>query len=189
MTEAPRRSTVQGLFRLAFFRADGIEQFGDTPQAFLASLAPLVAFPLAGALLGILSGGGLDALGGLLSTLVAVLAPPVISHLLARRWGREAPWLRYATAFNWTRWAMLLALTASVPLMAMLSQLGLGQRGAIGLGLLGVAVYGVMLDWFVARVGLGLGWARAAVIVVLVNVGAAALFLGPRLVAGAPSVV
>ena len=38
-------------------------------------------------------------------TVVAQLAPPVLSHALARRWGREHLWLHYATAYNWCYWA------------------------------------------------------------------------------------
>jgi hypothetical protein len=112
----------------------------------------------------------------------------VLSHLLARRWGRETEWLRYATAFNWTRWAMLLALLASLPFMAVLTAAQVSQQGAVGIGLLVVAVYGVVLDLFVAREGLRLAWWRAAVLVAVVNAGAALLFLGPRLLAGVPLV-
>ena len=43
---ARRTSVWLGIARLARFRADGLEQFGHTPQAFLNSLAPLLAFPL-----------------------------------------------------------------------------------------------------------------------------------------------
>ena len=41
----------------------------------------------------------------------------------------------------------------------------------------------MVLDWFVARVGLRLAGWQAAVLVVIVNAGAALLFLAPRLVA------
>ena len=54
-------SIVLGIARLARGRADGLRQFGATREAFLASLAPLVAFPLVGGVLMLLGGGGLDA--------------------------------------------------------------------------------------------------------------------------------
>ncbi|CAH2600036.1 conserved membrane protein of unknown function [Rhodovastum atsumiense] len=179
-----RRSVMRGILQLALLRAGGMEQFGDSRQCFLNSLAPLVAFPLVGGVLGMVSGAGVDALAGLLGTLVALLTPPVLSHLLARLWRREAEWLRYATAFNWSRWAMLLALSTSLLLIGLFGTMGLTQRGAVGLGLLAVAIYGFVLDAFVARVGLRLSWGRAVLLVLAVNLGAALLFLGPRVIAG-----
>lgn len=175
---------LMGILQLALLRAEGLEQFGDSPKSFLNSLAPLIAFPLAGGLLGVLSGAGLDAVAALLGTIVALLAPPVLSEILARFWGRQREWLRYATAFNWSRWAMLLAFCGALALMSMLATLGLGSRTAVTLGLLAVAAYGVVLEWFVARVGLRLVWWRAAVLVLVVEVGAALLFLTPHLLAG-----
>ena len=76
---SPLASIVLGIVRLARGRADGIRQFGATRDAFLASLAPLIAFPLVGGALMLLGGGGLGALSDLLATLCALLAPPVLS--------------------------------------------------------------------------------------------------------------
>jgi hypothetical protein len=180
-----------GILQLALLQAEGIGQFGDSRPAFLASLVPLIAFPLVGGLLGLLSGAGLAELAALLGALVGLLAPPVLSEAMARRFGRQREWLRYATAFNWSRWAMLLAFCGALALMSILATLGLGSRTAVTLGLLAVAAYGVVLEWFVARVGLRLVWWRAAVLVLVVEVGAALLFLTPRLLAawqdGGPS--
>ena len=78
---------VVGIMRLARGRADGLLHFGATREAFLVSLAPLVALPLALKLLG---GGGGNSLSYLLATLCALLAPPVLSFEVARLWGREA---------------------------------------------------------------------------------------------------
>ena len=87
-------------------------QFGATREAFLASLAPLIAFPLVGGVLMLLGGGGLAALSDLLATLCALLAPPVLSFEVARLWGRQDAWLRFATAFNWCQWAIPVAAAA-----------------------------------------------------------------------------
>jgi hypothetical protein len=171
---------LMGILQLAMLRSEGIDQFGASPAAFLNSLAPLIAFPLVGGILRLAAGGGLDAVVTLLGAVVALLAPPVLSEVLARLWGREREWLRYATAFNWSRWAMLLALGMSLMFMAFLIAVGLAERTALVLGLLALAAYGVVLDWFVARVGLRLVWWQAALLVVVVNVGAALLFLTPR---------
>jgi hypothetical protein len=176
------RSLMLGIVRLALLRADGIGQFGDTRQSFLNSLAPLVAFPLVAALIGVVSGVGAGALTALLVVLVAILAPPVISHVLARVWGREPEWLRYATAFNWLRLAMMAAFVLSLPAMAVMVAAGLGEEGAMTTGLLGVALYNLLLDWFLARVGLRLdGW-RAALLVLTVQAGVAVLLFAPALV-------
>ena len=48
---ASRKSVLIGILRIARGRADGIACFGSSPQAFLSSLAPLLAFPLVGAVL------------------------------------------------------------------------------------------------------------------------------------------
>ena len=40
----PRKSILGGILRIARGRADGIFCFGSNPQAFLSSLAPLIAF-------------------------------------------------------------------------------------------------------------------------------------------------
>jgi hypothetical protein len=173
-----------GVLQLALLRAEGLGKFGDSPKSFLNSLAPLIAFPLVGGVLGLLSGAGLEAVVALLGTLVALLAPPVLSEMLARLWGRDREWLRYATAFNWSRWAMLLALGGALVLMSVLAAAGLGPRVSVAVGLLAVAAYGVVLEWFVARVGLRLVWWRAALLVVVVEFGAALLFLVPRVLAG-----
>lgn len=175
---------VAGILQLSLLRAAGIAEFGDSRQCFLNSLAPLVAFPLVSGLYGVVSGDGLDAVTALLGTLVALLAPSVLSEAMARLWWREREWLRYATAFNWSRWAMLLALGAGLMLMGLLAGAGLGEHEAVAVGLVAVAAYGLVLDWFVAWVGLRLAWWQAAILVIVVNGGAAMLFIGPHLLAG-----
>jgi hypothetical protein len=176
-------SIVTGVARLARFRADGIAQFGATPHAFMNSMAPLIAFPLAGGMLLLLAGGGAQALSDTLATLVALLAPPVLSYALASYWGRQALWLRYAVAFNWSRWVMLPAMAAFSALMTLMIALGLAESAALAAGLVAVLAYGVSLDWFVARVGLDVGRWRAVLLVVVTDLGTVLLFQGPRVIA------
>lgn len=178
------RSVVIGIARLARGRADGMAQFGDTVQAFLASLTPLLAFPLVGGFVLLFSGRAVDALHVLFVSCVALLAPPVLSHALARRWGREAAWLRYATAFNWCQWAVPLA--ALVLLVVLRPMLGAGPTTG-NVFVLGVGAYTLWLQGFLARHGLGLSWARALAVVLVTNAGSALLMFGPaRLLGGAP---
>ena len=86
--EAPPKSVMVGILRIARGRADGLLCFGATPQSFLARLAPLVAFPLVGAVLTLASRGAREALTGFAMTLCALLVPAVLSFEIARAWGR-----------------------------------------------------------------------------------------------------
>ncbi len=179
----PRPNILRGIVRVARGQADGIDQFSGTGQAFLASLAPLIAFPLVGTALLLLNGGGAPAITDLLATIAVLLAPPVLSFELARLWGRQARWLRFATAFNWCQW--LLPVLASVLLIALgtLLRAGLSEHAATVVLVLGVGGYGLWLHWFLARHGLALSRFRAAMLVLVVNLGTALLVLAPRLLA------
>jgi hypothetical protein len=174
---------VVGIVRLARGRADGLGQFGATREAFFASLAPLVAFPLVGGVLMLLGGGGRDALSDLLATLCALLAPPVLSFEVARWWRREAAWLRYATAFNWCQWVIPVIGSALLVVGGILASVGLPRASASAAVVFGLVGYGLWLHWFVARHGLGLSGLRAVVMVLGVNLATVALVLGPRMLA------
>ena len=174
-----------GAARLALGRGKGMECFGDTPQAFLASLAPLLAFPLVGAGALLLSGKPLVALLAFLLSLVGLLAPAVLSHALAARWQREAQWMRYATAFNWCQWALPVAAFALLVGLQVATGGGMAEETAAELLLLGLAIYGLWLHWTVARHGLDLPRGRAAWFVALVNAGTVALVMVPRLIGAA----
>ncbi len=178
-----RPNVLRGIVRIARGRADGLDQFAETQQGFLASLAPLIAFPLVGTVLMLLNGGGAPAITDLLATVAVLLAPPVLSYELARLWGRQACWLRFATAFNWCQW--LLPMLASVLLMGLglLLRTGLSEQTATGALVLGLGGYALWLHWFLARHGLALSPFRAAILVVVVNLGTALLVLAPRLLA------
>jgi hypothetical protein len=175
------RRILLGIFRVATGRPDGLAQFGDTPEAFLGSLAPLVAFPLVGTLQMLSQGGGVAALSDLLATVCALLAPPVLSHELARRWGRAASWTRFAVAFNWCQWAIPILAVGLVVLAGMLLTLGVPDEAGVLLVVAGLAGYGLWLHWFLARHGLGLGVGRAVLLVLGVNLATILLLLGPRL--------
>lgn len=170
-----------GVALLATGRGRGIERFGRTPQAFLASLAPLLAFPLVGAGLLALSGRPGAALLAVLWTLVTQLAPPVVSHALAVRWGREELWLRYATAFNWCQWAIPVAGFLLVSVIQVGGGGRLSEEDLAQWLILGFAAYGLWLHWVLARNGLALGRGRAVGAVLLINAATLLLVLFPRL--------
>ncbi|GAC1343290.1 MAG: hypothetical protein NVSMB18_18800 [Acetobacteraceae bacterium] len=173
--------SLLGLWRVARGRPDGLQQFGASTQSFLASLAPLIAFPLAGALILLLREGMLSAFAVLTLTLISQLAPPVLSHALAVRWGREHLWLHYATAYNWCYWAIPAVGIGLMTLFGMALRAGLAADAAVQAFILVLAAYSLWLHWFLARHGLALARWRAAVLVVLVNGGTLALAFGPRL--------
>ena len=172
---------VLGVLRLARGRSDGLRQFGATREAFLASLAPLIAFPLVGGMLMLLSGGGLGVLSDFLLTLCALLAPSVLSFEVARLWGKEAAWLRFATAFNWCQWAIPVVSVVLLVALGILVSAGLPRFVARVGAVLGLVCYAFWLHWFLARHGLGLSRMRAVILVVCVNFGTVAIVLGPRL--------
>ena len=179
---APARfAPLRGVLLLARGRAEGLMLFRATPEGFLASLAPLLAVPLAGAALLLLGGWAGPAVALVLIALTAQLAPPVLSHALARRWGREAGWLRYATAYNWCQWAVLAAMV--LLLMVLGAVTGTPPSAVVGSRVFGWAAggYGMWLHWVLARHGLGLSTGRAALLVLLVSLGVMALVLGPTL--------
>ena len=109
--------------------------------------------------------------------LVRASAFPIL--LCAR--GREAAWLRFATAFNWCQWV--------IPVVGSLLLLTLGVMAALGLPrsvaragvVLGLVCYGLWLHWFIARHALSLSRTRAICMVLGVNLVTVLLVLGPRM--------
>jgi hypothetical protein len=179
----PRASIIVGILRIARGRADGVACFGSSPQAFLSSLAPLIAFPLVGAVLGLFSDGPRSALTGLAMTVCALLTPAVVSYELARIWKRSDAWIRFATAFNWCEWILpVLACLVMVPLSLAISA-GMSETTASLVLVSCLGLYGLWLHWFLARKALALSGLRAVVLVFLVNLGTAVVVLGPRLLA------
>ena len=185
MSGRPRRSRrpgniLRGIALIARGRRDGIDQFGDHPQDFLGSLAPLIAFPLVGGLLMLAGGRPEAAASGFLTALVALLAPPVLSYEPARWWRRQDHWLRYATALNWCQWIVpvlaIVLLTVVFPLVQSIASARVA--GAVVIGLL--VAYGLWLHWFIARHGLAISGVRAALLVVLVNLATVALVFLPQ---------
>lgn len=179
----PRRSVIRGVFRLARFQREGFAEFGASRQAFLNSLAPLIAFPLVGGALALLSGGGLAVVTHLLATMVALIAPAVITAALAERWQRGEWWPRYAVAFNWSQWAVPIVALALLLAAGVLRRMGLGEPQAAVAALFAIAAYGISLHWFIARHGLGLSIGRTTLLVLAINFGTVALVMAPRIVA------
>ncbi|MBN8904019.1 MAG: hypothetical protein BGO51_19120 [Rhodospirillales bacterium 69-11] len=186
MTQPPREpraapNVIVGMWRIARGRRDGLLQFGNTPQAFLGSLAPLIAFPLVGVVVMLLRGAGLSALAYFALTLCILLAPAAISFELARFWDRDALWLRFATAFNWGQWVVAIVLMLVLTVLSIAVGAGLSEHAAVAVLMLGLACYALWLHWFLARHALQLSPFRAALMVVAMNAATVLLGVGPRL--------
>jgi hypothetical protein len=145
--DATRRSGL-GLLLIAVGQRRGFAYFGKTTDAYLASLAPLVALVLVK--IGLMVVQGEVRAGATLGLLLIcnLLAPAVISDALCGRWGCRDRWPHYANILNWAQFLYLIVAPLLLPL------------GAAGAGLLGI--YALWMQWFVARNALGLSRARAA---------------------------
>lgn len=178
-----RQSVIVGMFRIARGRIDGVECFGETTQAFLASLAPLLAFPLVGTAIGLFTEGAIQSLAEFAMYVCALLTPAILSFELARWWGRGDGWLRFATAFNWCEWILpMVGCLIMIPISVAISVgLDVHVAGLILLGCLGL--YGLWLHWFLARHALSLSKIRAVIMVVLVNGATVFVASVPRLIA------
>jgi hypothetical protein len=181
----PAGGILRGIAMLARFDRDGFAQFGATPQAFVNSLAPMLGFPLAFSVPAVLGGAGRVALADFLGSVVALLAPAVLSHAFARLWGREALWLRYIVAFNWLQAAFTLVMILALYAMAGGVPGGV-NLAAVLLPALVLTCYWLALYWFMTRHGLQLSRLRTTLAVVVMNFLTGMLVLGPRLFAAAP---
>ena len=184
MTTPRPGSPLVGVLQVARGRPDGIARFGDTPRAFLVSLAPLAALQATPSLWLLSQGDAGGAAVNLLAALVALLAPPVLSHTLARTWGRGAEWPRYAVAANWSVWAIALFVVGLGPVLALLAALGLPLDSVVRTAVLAIAAYTLWLQWFVVRHALALQAWPSLAFSLLVNLGTLLLVTLPQVLGG-----
>ena len=174
---------LHGIYLLATGRSRGLEKFGAGRRDFLISLLMLLCVPILAALVSIGQYGVRPAAGLALVLTCALMAPPVISHALARFWGREVLWPRFATAFNWSRAGVVAVFAIMLVVTAILIQMGFPREAAGELLLGGMSIYSLWLEWFIARHGLQISTARAVISVLAIN-GTTFLLLGiPSVVA------
>jgi len=173
---------LRAIIEIATGRARGLERFGATPRDFLRSLYVLMAVPGISILV-LMGRRGLGvALAVLLLLLCALLAPPVISHAMARLWGREAEWLRFAVAFNWSRFAVLAVFAIALMAISVLIGLGMPPESAGQVMVAGMSGYSLWLEWFIARHGLRISAGRALATVLAINVGTFLLLGVPSMI-------
>lgn len=170
--------TIRAVLGVALGRPAALRGFGDTPRAFIASLIPLIVVPLLSSLMTQKDPGLGRFLLEAAASVAALLVPPVLSHALASAWGREEAWLRFATAFNWCQFGLLMVAMVGLFVIG-----GAGGRDAavVVVGLLGI--YALWLHWFLTRHGLGVSSGRAIMLVLSVHVATSLVVLAPRFIA------
>ncbi len=184
--DRPNGRIAFGLLLIGTGRVAGFAQFGGNADAFLASLAPLLAFLIV--LSGVVawSGQPRTGLSAMLTGLCDLLAPAVIADLFCRLWRRRQRWALYANVLNCAQWLMLAVLVLLLPLASLGNALGLSVPQA-GLLLMVVFVLYVMwFHWFTARHALDLSRGRALLVMLAVVLGTGLLLQVPMAVAGKP---
>jgi hypothetical protein len=162
---------LQGAFRLARGDADGLALIEASPEGALRSFwAAVLCLPGFMALRLIAWSAAAGPEGGVARALTAELIGYVCawtgfalaSLLVAEAMGRQGRWPHFIAAWNYTNVVQYLVL------LLMTVPVALGATGAVpnALALAGLG-YALWLEWFVARLALGVGGGRAAGVVVL----------------------
>ena len=170
MTPPPMREVLRGVVLLGRFRRRGFAHVGGTAQDVLASMAPLLALLIVSATLRAAAGADSRLLVWVLAALSVLLMPMVVSEALARSWGREPAWARYAAAFNWCQWAVTFVAIGAILGANLLAAVGLPPPLAAGAAMLAILAYHLGLQWFLARRGLDLSPGRSVLLVAAVEV-------------------
>ena len=184
-SQPPMRRTGLGLLLIAIFRKEGLEDFGNTPDAYLASLAPLIAYALVSCVLSAADGHIENAAQVFLMMVCSWLAPAVISHPIARVWGRGDAWPRYANIVNWSQMLMFLVLSAALAIAKLAVTAGLPQNPVLLFCGIAVVVYAICFHWFVARGTLALSRWRTVALLLSVVIGNYLVVAVPLLSTGA----
>ena len=171
------RRIVQGMLLLAGGKREGLACFEGTPDAFGAALAPQMACIVVGGIQIFLLPDKVMSATKLLLSLCVLFLPAVVSHFYAQRWGRGALWLRYITAATWCGWVVVLISLACALIAAVITPQIARQQAFIGALALCAAVYELWLQWFVAKVGLGVSGGRAALLYVSILVASITLYV------------
>jgi hypothetical protein len=172
--QPPPRIPAKGLLLLAIGRKTGFDHFGGTNDAYLGSLAPLLAMILVStAWLGVRDHAPHQALAVCLRLVCMLLAPVVIADLFCRVWKRNGQWALYANLLNWAQFLSWFILV----LVLFAAQLGIAagmdqQAALIAAGLVLVA-YLTWFHWFLARQTLAVS--RRRVLLLMLISGAALL--------------
>jgi hypothetical protein len=180
----PNGRVVWGLLQIGFGRSAGFAQFGASNDAFLASLAPLVAFLI---VISGLTAWHVDPVFGLaffLQLLCGLLAPAVIADLFCHLWDRRQNWALYANVLNCGQWLMMAAVIVLLPLASVSVAFGLSPNDAAMLLLVAFTIYALWFQWFAARQALNLSRGRAVLVTIGVVFGTGLIVQIPAYLGG-----
>ncbi len=175
-------NVLKGVFLLARGKAVGIAEFGNSNDALLASLAPLIAFPLVATVLIGLEGQPERAIESFLSRLCVVLVVSVTTQALASLVKRETLWVRTATALNWSFWLIIPLLLLAGFVGAIMVSAGIPQMLAVYILIAAMGAYLFWFNWFTVHCGLQVGVLTAIGIVVLTNTIVLLLSVAPLMI-------
>jgi hypothetical protein len=175
-------NVLKGLFLLARGKASGIAEFGNSTDALLASLAPLIAFPLVLMVIDGLQGQVMAALVLFLAQICSFLAISVLTQGFAALAGRDALWVRTATALNWSVWFIVLMILVANMVQLILVAAGVPQQLAFEILICGLGLYLFWYHWFMVRIGLQVQVMSAIGIVLVTNLVVGLLSVGPALI-------
>ncbi len=168
---------LHGILLLARFRPEGFALFAGTPAAFMNSLAPLLGIAVVAGIRPLLAGSPRLLAMHVLTSVVALIGPAVVSHAIAKAWGREALWLRYAVAYNWCQ----LGVTLASILLMLVFVVTDGDLTTLFGSIAMVLFYWLGLCWFMLWRGLALSAGRATLGLIILNLVTGALVVMPRI--------
>ena len=168
-----------GLLLIGTGRTAGFAQFGNTGDAFLASLAPLVGILIV--LCGLIAWSGRLVLGltFFLFALCDLLAPSIIADLFCRLWNRRERWGLHANILNCSQWLIFAVLLLLLPLGSLAIAAGLPASSAAELVLLALCAYIMWFHWFAARHALMLSPVKALLVMMTIVFGTGLLLQVP----------
>jgi hypothetical protein len=171
----------QGVLTCARFDRTGLSYFDESNRGFLISLVPMLGLDALLLLIGLAAGLRRAALVETLSLFCLILGMSVLSFTVARAWGLEARWGRYAVAMNWCMWVMQILCVVLLELMESVN--GTPLAPVLVLLFFAFLLYSIALQFFLTRAGFDLGVGRAIIMMLLVNFGATLLGYWPILLA------
>ncbi len=168
---------AKGLVLLAVGRKAGFDHFGTDVDAYLGSLAPLVALILVScAWVGVHNSAPHHAASLCLRLICMLLAPAVIAELFCRVWKRAGQWALYANVLNWSQWLAWFVLVILLLVAQLFVDAGASPAVAVGFAGLALLMYLTWFHWFLARKVLAVS--RARVVMLLVVSAVVTLMIG-----------
>ena len=169
MITAPEvAQALYGAWRLARFDPSGLDQFGDTAEAFWRSFyAMLIAAPFY-VILAALRLSELETTNGpihiflveAIAYVIGWFAFPFVMLYVADLLDRRERYYRYIAAYNW---ATVLLITLLLTIRVIVGGVQLSLLSAVYLSIL-IALVVLVYWWFIARVGLDINGRAAALI-------------------------